>query len=44
MEPWCQYAVDVEAKKVSGGIKIAKSYLETHADEETFMRMRNYRS
>lgn len=44
MEPWCQYAVDVEAKKVSGSLRMAKSYLESHADEETLLRMRSYRT
>lgn len=44
MEPWCQYAVDIEAKKVSNGIRIAKSFLETHADEEQLLRMRGYRT
>lgn len=44
MEPWCQYAVDVEAKKVSASMRMAKDFLESHVDEESLLRMRSYRT
>lgn len=43
-EPWCQYAVDIEAKKVSNAMKMAKMFFESNASQETYSRLQSYRS